>query len=208
MISDNLMYIGYTLLLGGAFIYYIKRNGNNIIEHIIENPYTNHYDISDDSEHYEHYQQEDRAIKETTPAGDVILLYNKDKSQFHYFSKHDIPYRYLEVVVRKYVLTYNCTNLYIDVKKSYSNAIKEYNENLKMEQEDKNVNENNNVDDIFVQYKSYNKQNYKINHYNKPIKQDIIVFKRMGNLYEYNSKTSIEKPKKPIGFSDYKKKVL
>ena len=208
MNNDILMYIGYTVVLGGAFIYYIKRNANKIIEDNTEIPYTSYYDIDDDSEHYEHYQQEDRTIKETNPAGEVILLYNKETSQFHYYSNNEIPYRYLEVVVRKYVLTYNCVNLYIDVKKSYSNAIKEHKENLKMEQEDKNVNENKDTDDIFVQYKSYNKQDYKINHYNKPIKQDIIIFKRMGNLYEYNSNANIEKPKKTIGFSDYKNKVL
>ncbi len=208
MNSEYLIYIGWALALGGAFIYYIKSNVSIINEDTKELSYTSYYDITDDSEHYEHFQEKDSSIKETTPAGEVILLYNNDKNQFHYYSNNDIPYRYLEVVVRKYVLTYNCINLYVDVNKSFSNAKKEYYEKLKMKQEDNNVNNSKKVDDIFVQYKSYNKQDYKINHSNKPIKRDIIVLKRMGNLYEYNSNANIEKPKKTIGFSDYKNKVL
>ena len=208
MNSDILLCISCTLALSGVFIYYIKSSFFTINKNEKKMCYTSYYDISDDSEHYEHYQQEDGSIKETTPAGEVIILYNKDKNQFHYFSKHDIPYRYLEVAVRKYVLTYNCINLYIDVNNSYLNAIKEHNENLKMKQQDNNVNDNKIVDNIFVQYKHYNKQDYKINYSNKPIKRDIIIFKRMGNLYDYNSKNTIEKSVKTIGFSDYKKNVL
>ena len=40
----------------------------------------------------------------------------KDTEQFDYYSNNVIPYRYLEVVARKYVLTYNCLELYIDTK--------------------------------------------------------------------------------------------
>ena len=208
MIVDIVKFIGSIVLGTGIAFIFAARVNRLAKTKIVTIPYTNKYDINDSPEEYEDNQEEESSIHETTPAGEVILLYDKEKEQFQYYSNNEIPYRYLEVVVRKYVLTYNCVNLYIDVKKSYSNAIKEHKENLKMEQEDKNVNENKETDDIFVQYKSYNKQDYKINHYNKPIKQDIIVLKRMGNLYEYNSNANIEKPKKTIGFSDYKNKVL
>ena len=53
---------------------------------------------------------------ETTPLGNVLMFYNNKKETFEYYSDSTIPYRVLEVVCRKYVLTYNCRFLYIDME--------------------------------------------------------------------------------------------
>ena len=206
MIIDIVKLLGSIVLgTGIAFIFAAKENRLAKTK-ITTIPYIKQYDIDDIPEDYEEYQQKDGSIHETTPAGDVILLYNKDKEQFQYYSNHDIPYRYLEVVVRKYVLSYNCIDLYTDIQQEYKKAIQEYLENKRIEQE--TIKEKDTNDDIFVQYKSYNQQDYKINHFKKPIKRDIITFKCMGKIYDYNKKSKIENTVKDIGFSDYKNKVL
>jgi len=45
-------------------------------------------------------------VLEKTPLGNVLMFYNHEKLAFEYYSDSTIPYRYLETVSRKYVLTY------------------------------------------------------------------------------------------------------
>lgn len=52
-------------------------------------------------------------VSDQTPVGNVWMRYNHSKESFEYFSNHTIPYRYLEAVARKYVLTYCCPSLYV-----------------------------------------------------------------------------------------------
>ena len=68
MNSEYLIYIGWALALGGAFIYYIKSNVSIINKDTKELSYTSYYDITDDSENYDHFQEKDSSIKETTPS--------------------------------------------------------------------------------------------------------------------------------------------
>tara|TARA_A100001015_G_C14927154_1_gene686865 strand:+ start:738 stop:1373 length:636 start_codon:yes stop_codon:yes gene_type:complete len=206
----NIKWLGVSLIVvvGGTIIYLYK--SNNKKEVVIEKPmisYTSYYNLTDVPEHYEHHQQKDGSVCETTPGGDVILVYNKDTQQFIYYSNHEIPYRYLEVVVRKYVLSYNCVDLYTDIKQSYMNAIKEYQEQEEMKKEDECIKKSQQIDDVFIQYKNYNTQQYKQNNKNQPIKQEYIQFKRGGTIHEYNEKKQPIKKVKPIGFGEYKNKV-
>jgi len=62
------------------------------------------------------------SIKEVTPSGNVILSYDYDLSSFIYYSDADIPYKYLEVVSRLFVIKYDCTILYIDYKEQLFKA--------------------------------------------------------------------------------------
>ncbi len=206
MIVDIVKFIGSIVLGTGIAFIFAARVNRLAKTKIVTIPYTNKYDINDSPEEYEDNQEEESSIHETTPAGEVILLYDKEKEQFQYYSNNEIPYRYLEVVVRKYVLTYNCINLYTDIQQEFRKALQEYQENKRMEQND--IKEKETTDDVFVQYKSYNQQDYKINHFKKPIKRDIITFKCMGKIYDYNKEPSIDKSVKDIGFSEYKNKVL
>ena len=61
-------------------------------------------------------------ILEKTPMGNVIMYYNHERSSFEYYTDNIIPYRILDTVARKYVLTYDCCELYVDMDKE----IKEY----------------------------------------------------------------------------------
>lgn len=55
-------------------------------------------------------------VLEMTPQGNVYMRYNSSKKSFEYFSNNTIPYRYLEPVGRKYVITYFCKPLFIDIE--------------------------------------------------------------------------------------------
>jgi len=54
-------------------------------------------------------------IIEYTPVGNVIMRFNNNKKSFEYYSNNSIPYRYLEPIGRKYVLTYRCKDIFIDM---------------------------------------------------------------------------------------------
>jgi hypothetical protein len=55
-------------------------------------------------------------VVEMTPIGNVLLYYNHDKLSFEYYSDNTIPYRYLEVVARKYTLVNRYRPLYLDME--------------------------------------------------------------------------------------------
>jgi len=61
-------------------------------------------------------------ILETTPLGNVYMRYNNKKQSFEYFSNSTIPYRYLETIGRKYVMTYWCKPLFVDLEKEINKA--------------------------------------------------------------------------------------
>jgi hypothetical protein len=54
-------------------------------------------------------------ILEMTPLGNVYMRYNNNKKSFEYFSNNTIPYRYLEAVGRKYVMTFWCKPLFVNL---------------------------------------------------------------------------------------------
>ena len=58
----------------------------------------------------------DNYILECTPLGNIYMRYNNSKNSFEYFSNSTMPYRYLEPVGRKYVMTYWCKPLFIDIE--------------------------------------------------------------------------------------------
>jgi hypothetical protein len=75
-------------------------------------------------------------VVEYTPLGEVWMRYNHCRGTFEYFSNHSIPYRFLEVVCRKYVMTYWCKPLYVSVEAELEKA-KEKNNELKEKKETK-----------------------------------------------------------------------
>lgn len=54
-------------------------------------------------------------VMENTPLGNVAMCYNHEKETFEYYSDKVIPYRYLEPVARKYVIFFQCKQLYVDM---------------------------------------------------------------------------------------------
>jgi hypothetical protein len=53
-------------------------------------------------------------VMEYTPNGNVIMFYDVVRETFTYYADNSIPYRYLQVLARKYVCTFNCPSLYKD----------------------------------------------------------------------------------------------
>jgi len=105
-------------------------------------------------------------VIEHTPLGNVLMFYNHDKLAFEYYSDLTIPYRYLETVARKYVVTYNYRPLYIDMEDELKEYEKKMEEKELREKEarenDKLSNSNSHVTakpkDVFAKFKSYNKE--------------------------------------------------
>jgi hypothetical protein len=99
-------------------------------------------------------------ILETTPLGNIFMRYNNKKKSFEYFSNNTIPYRYLEPVGRKYVLTYHCKSIFIDLEEELKKAQEKLDDELKKAQEKKEEESQNKIiktKDLFVKLKTYNK---------------------------------------------------
>jgi hypothetical protein len=109
---------------------------------------------------------------ENTPLGNVIMFYNNSRDSFEYYSDSVIPYRYLEVIGRKYVVTYKCKSLYVDMMKEIEEAEKKLAEKKIKEQEleekkkeEKNLDKHMFLDkdktkekrNVFAKLKTYNK---------------------------------------------------
>ena len=101
-------------------------------------------------------------IMEKTPSGNVIMYYNNKRGSFEFYSDNTIPYRYLETVSRKYVKTFNCRYLYVDMENELNESdklIKEQNDKKCLALENVTVvQESNKKKDVFAKFKGYNKE--------------------------------------------------
>jgi hypothetical protein len=109
-------------------------------------------------------------IMEYTPQGNVLMMYDKNKESFKFYSDSTIPYRYLEVVARKYVKQFNCRPIYVDMEYELKNAEerwkkerkekeeKEEEEKLRKEEAKKNQKPFEEKKNVFAKFKSYNKE--------------------------------------------------
>ena len=109
-------------------------------------------------------------IFEKTPLGNVIMYWNNSRESFEYYSDNTIPYRFLETVARKYVKTFNCRQIYVDMDfelNEFERKQKEKEEELRiklLEDESKillNPNSNSiefKKKDVFAKFKNYNKE--------------------------------------------------
>lgn len=114
---------------------------------------------------------ENSFIIENTPQGNVLMFWNNKRGSFEYYSDNTIPYRYLEPVGRKYVKTFNCRPIFVDMEEE----LKICEERLKKEKEEKELQEAeekkrleeaklNNTPivpekkNVFAKFKTYNKE--------------------------------------------------
>jgi hypothetical protein len=93
-------------------------------------------------------------VIEYTPLGNVLLFYNHEKLAFEYYSDSTIPYRYLETISRKYVLTYRFRPLYIDMEEELKEYEKKLDEKEKIKSETTTL--SNSKKQVFAKFKSYN----------------------------------------------------
>ena len=110
-------------------------------------------------------------VMEYTPQGNVLLTYDLSRCSFRYYSDSSIPYRYLEVVGRKFVKQFNCRPIFVDMEEELKLAQekweKERKEKDEKEEEEKRKKEEavrNKVPieekkkSVFTKFKSYNKE--------------------------------------------------
>jgi len=154
-------------------------------------------------------------IMEFTPLGNVLMNYDKNKESFRFYSDSTIPYRYLEVVGRKFVKQFNCRPIFVDMEEELQLAEekwkKERKEKEEKEEEEKRRKEEsikNKVPieekkkNVFAKFKSYNKESGtghvitaappKNSIPNKKITQnqenENILLKQKANRYTYEGK--------------------
>jgi len=162
-------------------------------------------------------------ITETTPNGNVVMTYyfnekDPELSAFQYYcNDRSIPYKYLDTVARKFVITYNCSELYLYLKTELlkrieKNKADEELENIKKQANDVEDNKNKDkYDSVFATFKKYKQEEPKSN---KPNLRSLIVSKnrytRLGNIedYERSLLPKNENEVKPISFAEYKNKML
>jgi len=101
---------------------------------------------------------------ETTPTGNVLMFYDSTRTSFIYYADTAIPYRYLESVARKYVTTYHCLHLYIDMKKEIAGAEKKINDK---KLEEKQRLEKQRLEEEEERIKLDDEENEKLDKYNK-----------------------------------------
>jgi hypothetical protein len=115
-------------------------------------------------------------VFEKTPLGNVIMYWNNSRESFEFYSDNTIPYRYLETVGRKYVKTFNCRQIYVDMEfelSEFERKQREKQDNILLEEKKKleleleleqntsfNSNSNSNLGkkDVFAKFKNYNKE--------------------------------------------------
>lgn len=95
-------------------------------------------------------------IIEHTPLGNVFMRFNREKGSFEYYSNSTIPYRYLEPIGRRYVMTYHCKPLFVDLEEE----LKKSEEKLK-QQQSKNISAEETIltnhSAVFAKFRKYNK---------------------------------------------------
>ena len=166
-------------------------------------------------------------VIEATPLGNVALRYNSEKESFEYFSNNSMPYRYLEPVARKYVITFKCKPLFIDLEEELKHAQEKANEQ-KVNQEEANKEIAKKT--VFAKLKDYNKNATKDNsrpqHNNMPVPSHLksllptapekLLLKEKANRYTWEGRYSDFNPLKKIDrkivdkkysmtFADFKK---
>jgi hypothetical protein len=109
-------------------------------------------------------------VIENTPQGNVLMHWDSSKDSFVYYADHIIPYRFLEVVGRKYVIMNDCKKLYVNMEEEINAAKKKLEEKklkeelMKQEEQERLENKDFNEDkndkpkrNVFAKLKSYNK---------------------------------------------------
>ena len=150
-------------------------------------------------------------VMEQTPDGYVILRWNKSQGSFEFWSDKTISYKYLEVVARKYIITFSCKDIYINRGELLKEKLKKLKELISQNLENKEKDEdkdNTEEESVFASLKTQkNKKKLKTR-----IERDDVVcetankYLNKGKLNECDfCNVSVQKEKvKEISFTDWK----
>lgn len=151
----------------------------------ISYPYEFKYPLSDVVEETEENKRYKR-VEEVTPEGQVYMTYDEPSNTFFYWSEKAIAYKYLDVVARKFVIVYDCKEVYVNLFREIINSA------LKEKEEEKPK------DGPYATFKSYKpKRIY------RPLKEKVNQYKYVGKWKEPEP----VKEYKSSSYLDYKKQI-
>lgn len=172
-------------------------------------------------------QLKNNIVLEKTPLGNVLIFYNFEKESYSYYSDFNIPYRYLETIARKYIITFNCAHLYVFSDEELEKLLTIQQEKEIDEIVEKKILKKEHTLSVFAKFKDYNKNISMTTTISQPSKQNNkqsinmkkIPIKEKSNRYTYEGKLSnysfIKKvsPKDinkqlQLSYSDYKNKFI
>ena len=127
-----------------------------------------------------------KRVEEVTPEGHVYMTYDEPSNTFFYWSEKAIAYKYLDVVARKFVIVYDCKEVYVNLFREIINSA------LKEKEEEKAK------DGPYATFKSYKpKKMY------RPLKEKVNQYKHVGKWKEPEP----IKEYKSSSYLDYKKQI-
>ena len=126
-------------------------------------------------------------VMEYTPLGNVVMWYEPDNESFHFHSDSTIPYRFLEVVARKYVTTFCCPQIYVDMEEQVELA----KQKLQHQKEDKERKQNELIEQIKLEQDTSNK----LTTTTTTAKPKSNVFAKFKDYNKMQSKSSAAAPK-------------
>jgi hypothetical protein len=186
-------------ILGAAVVFVLFDFKTPLAEHDDRDvPYENYYLLGNTKEDIIKYEKQENIdkgiVEEETPDGKAVLKYNKDAVRFDYWSDKNIQYKYLEVLARKYVIIYECKDLYVNIFKELVKAweIVEKNKNDLNVVDDKK-------DDVFVTLKNY-KLDKTDDKNSKIVNEKANVYKRIGT---YDDFFTVKKEVKNINYKSF-----
>ena len=144
--------------------------------------YESYYSLSTPKEELQETEDniKHEQVEEMTPDVKLMMKYHKEDNLFLYWSDKPIMYRYLETMARKYVILYDCKDIYVNM---YKELLKSLHENETM------------IKGPYVQFKT--------NHVRSKLVRE------RSNHYKYMGKVEPKKitlPFKHINFLEYKSK--
>ena len=112
-------------------------------------------------------------VVEHTPLGNVAMYYDNKREAFVYYSDSVMPYRFLEVVARKYAITFQCKSVFVVMDDEINKAkmkIEEQKTQKALEQEkidlaageeQSSIKDDPKKKNVFATFKNYNKNTTK-----------------------------------------------
>jgi hypothetical protein len=115
-------------------------------------------------------------LVENTPFGNLMMHYDHSRESFVYYSDNTIPYRFLEVASRRYVIQNNCKAIHVSMADELSEAEKKLQEKREKEQEKEEEKEKDKTGEnkepvkknVFAKLKNYNTSSVRAPNATKP----------------------------------------
>ena len=140
-----------------------------------------------------------RIVEEETPKGRIIMKYYEPDDTFYYWSDKSQDYKYLEVAARKYVILFNCKEVYVNMVDELVKEQKRKRDKVARQGSIENVGSS-----VFATFKQYTTRDSK-----KIANERANLYKWKGKLDEYISpdSASADMVSPNMSYSEYKNKL-